>query len=47
MTVPVAVSEPFFGWVCSFGGDMKLTAPESAVEAFREHLRKLAEAYRI
>ena len=47
VTVPVAVSEPFFGWVCSFGGDMKLTAPESAVEAFREHLRKLAEAYRI
>ncbi len=47
VTVPVAVSEPFFGWVCSFGGDMKLLSPESAVEAFRTHLRKLAETYQI
>lgn len=47
VTVPVAVSEPFFGWVCSFGGDMKLLSPESAAEALRAHLRKLAEAYQI
>ena len=47
VTVPVAVSEPFFGWLCSFGGDMKLLSPESAVEALRAHLKKLAEAYQI
>ena len=47
VTVPVAVSEPFFGWLCSFGGDIRLLAPESAVEALRGHLRKLAAAYQI
>ena len=47
VTVPVAVSAPFFGWLCSFGGDIKLLAPESAVDALREHLRKFAEAYQI
>ena len=46
-SVPVAVSAPFFGWLCSFGGDIKLLAPESAVDALREHLRKFAEAYQI
>ena len=43
----LAVSAPFFGWLCSFGGDIKLLAPESAVDALREHLRKFAEAYQI
>lgn len=47
VTVPVAVSAPFFGWLCSFGGDMKLLAPKSAVEALCAHLKKLAEAYQI
>ena len=36
-----------FGWLCSFGGDIKLLAPESAVDALQEHLRKFAEAYQI
>ncbi len=35
VTVPVAVSAPFFGWLCSFGGDIKLLAPESAVDALQ------------
>ena len=47
VTVPVAVSAPFFGWICSFGGDMKLLSPESAAEALRAHLRKLTEAFPI
>ena len=47
VTVPVAVSAPFFGWLCSFGGDMKLIAPESAVEKLREHIRSLAESYQL
>ena len=47
VTVPVAVSAPFFGLICSFGGDMKLLSPESAAEALRAHLRKLTEAFPI
>ena len=28
LTVPVAISPQFFGWVCGFGGDVKIISPE-------------------
>ncbi|MBR6114553.1 MAG: WYL domain-containing protein [Oscillospiraceae bacterium] len=45
VTVPVAVTEPFFGWLCTFGDGARLTAPESAVAAMREHIDKIAGLY--
>ena len=46
-TVSVAVSEPFLGWICGFGGDIRIIAPGSAVERMKEHLKKLNEAFEI
>ncbi|MGI6744055.1 MAG: helix-turn-helix transcriptional regulator [Eubacteriales bacterium] len=36
----VSLSGTFFGWVVSFGGKMKLTAPDYAVERFRALLKR-------
>ena len=45
LTAPVAVNEPFFAWLATFGGDVKLLAPESAAEAMREHMKKILARY--
>lgn len=45
LTANVAVNEPFFAWLCTFGGDVKLLAPESAVEAMRSHIEKIRARY--
>ena len=37
--VNVAVSGQFFGWLLSFGKDMKLISPESVVESYKELLK--------
>ncbi|MCM1367902.1 MAG: WYL domain-containing protein [Roseburia sp.] len=34
----VQLSNPFFAWVCSFGGKLKIESPISAVEKFREFI---------
>ena len=44
LTETVQVSGTFFGWVAQFGGRMRITAPESVKEQYREHLRKLMQA---
>jgi predicted DNA-binding transcriptional regulator YafY len=36
----VSLSGTFFGWVVSFGGKMKLTAPDYAAERFRDLLKQ-------
>ncbi|MCR4674246.1 MAG: WYL domain-containing protein [Lachnospiraceae bacterium] len=38
--VKVALSGQFYGWVFSFGGEMKIAAPEYVVEAYRGELEK-------
>ena len=40
----VQVSDAFFGWVNQFEGRMRITAPESVKEQYREHLRRLMQA---
>ena len=45
VTASVAVTEPFFGWLCNFGALARITAPESAVEAMRRHIESIMEQY--
>ena len=46
VTVPVAVNEPFFGWLCSFGDGVRLLGPESAVTAMAGHVGRIWDLYR-
>ena len=43
--VKVDVSEPFFGWLSSFGRKAKITAPEHVVEQYKNYLDKLLGMY--
>lgn len=43
-TVPVTVSQQFFGWVCGFGGQVKILDPPAVREEYRRHLEKLRES---
>lgn len=45
VTVPVAVTAPFFGWLCSFGDRVRILSPESAAEAMRTHVESIAKRY--
>ena len=45
VTVDAAVNEPFFAWLCTFGDGVRILAPESAVQAMREHVRKILARY--
>ena len=45
VTVSVAVSDQFFGWVCGFGKRVKIVAPESVKEKFKVHLDKMRGMY--
>ena len=45
VTVPVAVTAPFFAWLCTFGDGVRVLSPPGAVEAMREHINKIAARY--
>lgn len=45
VSVRVMLSPNFFGWVLSFGNDMKIVAPNSVVTRMRDVLREIAENY--
>ena len=45
VTVDAAVNEPFFAWLCTFGDGVRILAPESAVQAMKEHVRKILSRY--
>ena len=45
VTVLVTVSPQFFGWITGIGTGIRITGPEHVKEAYREHLRKVAELY--
>ena len=47
VTVPAAVNPPFFAWLCTFGDAVRVLAPESAVEAMREHIERIAARYAV
>ena len=44
LTQKIAVSDVFFGWVDQFRGHLRITAPESVKEQYREHLEDLLKA---
>lgn len=41
----VVVSPQFFGWVCSFGGDVFITAPGDVASAMGAHMEKLCRSF--
>ncbi len=43
--VPVAVSPQFFAWVTGLEGEVCLTAPETVVGEYRQHLRRVLQAH--
>ena len=45
VTAKVVVSEQFFGWLLGFGKQMKLVAPDEAVEQFNAYLDKVRGMY--
>ena len=44
-TVPVCVSDRFFGWVCGFGGKVEIIGPEPVRQQFRALTGRLAEQH--
>ena len=44
-TADVAISPQFFAWLCGFGAEAQIVAPEEAVAQMREHVRQIAEMY--
>jgi len=45
VTATVSVSEPFYGWLLSFGRRMKLISPEDVVNDFRVYVEKVSQMY--
>ncbi len=45
VTVTAAVNEPFFAWLCTCGDQVRILSPESAVDAMRRHIAKIAACY--
>lgn len=43
VTLPVVMSPQFFGWLFGLDGGLVLTAPQSAVEQYRQRLRQALE----
>ena len=43
--VPVCVSQQFFGWVCSFGGKVEVTAPAEVRAQLHEMVQGLAQQH--
>ena len=41
----VEISDQFFGWMCCFGGRVKITSPDSVVKKFVSHLDKIRKKY--
>ena len=46
LTVEVAVSPQFFGWVAGLGPGVVITSPENVVQRMRELTEALAKQYR-
>lgn len=45
VSADVAVSPQFFAWVCGFGGEARIVAPESVAEQMRRHIADIAALY--
>lgn len=42
--VSVQVSEPFFGWIASFGGRVRIHSPEDVREQYKEFIKELEKS---
>ena len=40
VTVPIEISDQFFGWICGFGKKAKITAPTRVEKQFKEYVDK-------
>ena len=45
VTVEVAVSEIFLGWIMGLGDGVRITGPENVVGMMREEIRRLVDTY--
>lgn len=45
ITVPVAISQQFFGWVFGLGKYVRIVGPEDVVEKMKKALSDIAERY--
>ena len=45
VTVPIEISDQFFGWICGFGKKAKITAPPRIEEQFKEYVDKIRSLY--
>lgn len=45
VSADVVVSPQFFAWLCGFGAEARLLAPERAVERMREYIEQIAALY--
>ncbi len=45
VTVPAAVTLPFFAWLCNFGDGVRILAPRSAADAMRRLLESILSRY--
>jgi len=43
-TLRVQISPVFWGWLLQFAGEMKITAPKSAIAQFKEHLARITDS---
>ena len=43
--VSVSVSEQFFGWVCGFGGRVKIVSPNQLADRFKAYLDNILQLY--
>lgn len=46
-TADVQISPVFLGWCCSFGGYLKVTAPNEIVTSLRLYIDNLKELYEV
>jgi len=45
VSADVVISPQFFAWLCGFGADAQLIAPENAVRQMKEHISRIANLY--
>ena len=45
ITVPVAISDQFFGWIFGLGNYVTIVGPEDVKEKMKENLAKVAKRY--
>ena len=45
LTVPVAVSPQFLGWVCGFGGEVRVIGPATVRREMGRLVQSLADTY--